>query len=162
MKSLSPFSLPLILLPSHSLIFSIYLSLPVSLVLCASYFVALVAVLTLATQPSPSCSKMLKISLRAFSIANGVNRIRYGGFPFAPLHPAAIRHPPSLNPLLLSFLLSLLAGPGQFPVQSALCMLSVSVSSPFIRSLLANLILYLPLFRSPSLSLLVLLHLHTA
>lgn len=158
MKSLSPFSLPFPLF--LSLIFSIYLSFPVSLVLCASYFVALVAVLTLATQPSPSCSKMLKISLRAFSIANGVNRIRYGRFPFCPSPPS--RHPPSLNPLLLSFLLSLLAGPGQFPVQSALCMLSVSVSSPFIRSLLANLILYLPLFRTLSLSLLVLLYLHTA
>lgn len=67
-------------------------------------------------------------------------------FPFAPLY-----HPPSLNPLLLSLLLSLLAGPGQFPVQSALCMLSVSVSSPFIRSLLANLILAPPLPLSLSL-----------
>lgn len=82
-------------IPPLSLLDFLYLPLSpcLSLVLCASYFVALVAVLTLATQPSPSCSKMLKISLRAFSIANGVNRIRYGGFPFAPLHPAAIRHP---------------------------------------------------------------------
>lgn len=159
MKSLSPFSLPLILLPSHSLIFSIYLSPCLScslrLLFCCS---------CCCFDFSDATFTQLHQNVENFiaGIFNCKWRQPHSlrGVSLCPSPP--IRHPPSLNPILLSFLLSLLAGPGQFPVQSALCMLSVSVSSPFIRSLLANLILYLPLFRSLSLSLLVLLHLHTA